>query len=63
MEVFSLKPITWKDSSIFVQGRFTLVNGAAEGVFFRLENAEPIQPPSLLSRLPGLPGQPGEGVQ
>jgi uncharacterized protein len=58
VEVFSLKPITWKDSAIFVQGMFKLIDQPDGGVFFQLDNASPIDAPSLLSRLPGMSASP-----
>lgn len=56
IEVFSVKPVTWTDRPIFMKGRFILINEAKEGVFFRLDNAEPVQSPAFLSHLPSLSG-------
>ena len=61
MEVFSIKPVTWSDQPMYIKGRFTQVDEASEGVFFRLEEAEPVRPPSFLSHLPGLSGSPSGG--
>ena len=56
IEVFSLKPITWKDSALFVQGRFTAIDEPQMGVFFRLEDAKPVDPPSFMTHFPGMSG-------
>ncbi|MEI9904795.1 MAG: DUF3299 domain-containing protein [Asticcacaulis sp.] len=54
MEVFSVKPVAWKEEAVFMQGRFTVMSAGQAGVFFRLEDASPVEPPSIFSHLPGL---------